>query len=288
MGDRASEVWPNGVKPQVGDFATAKSVGRKGRAIHVWEACPQCGCERWIKRNARGTLCQGCAHPPIHRGASNNRWNESKRTVTKSGVRVYMTPDHSHFAMAHKCGLGYAILEHRLVMAKSIGRYLEPWEVVHHIDGNNCNNELSNLLLLPHRAMHSAYTFLQMEVRDLKARVTLLEAENVLLQAQLSLGQGNPELAEGHDVPRASVETLYCPPHEGEEKVHPGGKSPDIGASQAQTPAALVTWRCKNAAKSGNAKHSDVQANPELADGLGHRASVETLHGALRISTEAE
>jgi len=108
-------------------------------------------------------------------------------------------------------------------MAQHLGRCIESWEVVHHIDGNNCNNDISNLLLLPHRAMHSAYTLLQNEIRQLKARVTLLEAENAMLCEQLGLGNGNPELAG--DKPWASVETLYGLPQEGKEKVHPFGKS---------------------------------------------------------------
>ena len=110
-------------------------------------------------------------------------------------------------------------------MAKHLGRLLESWEVVHHIDGDNRNNAIENLLLLPYRAMHSAYTLLQVEIRKLQARVTLLEADNTLLREQLGLlGYGNPESAEDES-PRADVETLHGPPHEGEEKVHPFGKS---------------------------------------------------------------
>ena len=103
--------------------------------------------------------------------------------------------------MAHKCSKDYAVLEHRLLMAEHLSRCLKPWEVVHHIDGNNCNNDFSNLLLLPHRAMHSAYTLLQVELRRLEARVTLLEAENHLLKMQLgSVGYGNPELSGSANV----------------------------------------------------------------------------------------
>ena len=201
MGDRASEIWPNKVKPNVGDLATAKSIGRMGRAIHVWESCPMCDHERWIKRNTSGTCCQTCMHPPTHIGSDNPRWNPTKRTITKSGIRLNLTPDHPYFAMAHKCSKDYAVLEHRLLMAEHLSRCLKPWEVVHHIDGNNCNNDFSNLLLLPHRAMHSAYTLLQVELRRLEARVTLLEAENHLLKMQLgSVGYGNPELSGGANV----------------------------------------------------------------------------------------
>ena len=34
---------------------------------------------------------------------------------------------------------------HRVVMEKYLGRKLETWEVIHHLDGNKTNNELSNL-----------------------------------------------------------------------------------------------------------------------------------------------
>lgn len=45
-----------------------------------------------------------------------------------------------------KSKTGY-ILEHRLNMAKYLGRPLEKWESVHHIDGNRSNNDISNLQL---------------------------------------------------------------------------------------------------------------------------------------------
>ena len=42
---------------------------------------------------------------------------------------------------------GY-VREHRLVMERHIGRYLQLDEIVHHIDGNSLNNVISNLQLL--------------------------------------------------------------------------------------------------------------------------------------------
>ena len=35
--------------------------------------------------------------------------------------------------------------EHRIVMEANIGRKLEPWELVHHKDGNTSNNAIENL-----------------------------------------------------------------------------------------------------------------------------------------------
>ena len=40
------------------------------------------------------------------------------------------------------------IREHRIIMEKHLGRKLEPWEHVHHIDGNKTNNKIENLQLV--------------------------------------------------------------------------------------------------------------------------------------------
>lgn len=235
---RPSTVWLNGEKPKLGDTATSKQVNRSGRAIHVWEACPACGKERWIKRNTSGTLCKSCALRRHSIGEQNRRWNPSRKTITKSGVRIYIDTTHPYFCMAHRCAKGYAILEHRLVMAEFLGRPLKKWEVVHHIDGDNTHNDVSNLLLLPSQVYHTPYTLLQTqihrvgeELEQAKKRITLLEAENVLLHYQLSAqGIGNPELNGEAIASPKCVETIYHPSQADEEIVHPSRKLGDEGA----------------------------------------------------------
>lgn len=56
---------------------------------------------------------------------------------------------------AYICSQGYKMIgksknrkaEHRQVMEEYLGRELSPNEIVHHIDGNKLNNDISNLVL---------------------------------------------------------------------------------------------------------------------------------------------
>lgn len=43
---------------------------------------------------------------------------------------------------------GKSVREHRYLMEQSLGRKLEFWEHVHHIDGNSSNNNIENLVVL--------------------------------------------------------------------------------------------------------------------------------------------
>jgi len=61
------------------------------------------------------------------------------RQVINGYVFVY-TPDHPN-ARRNR------IQEHRLVMEKELGRYLEPNEIVHHLDGDRQNNAPENLVV---------------------------------------------------------------------------------------------------------------------------------------------
>jgi transposase len=79
------------------------------------------------------------------RGALHGKWNGGRWTDSSGYVRVWLDPNDPLFSsMAHSAGY---ILEHRLVMARKLGRALLPTETVHHIDGNRQNNDPINIEL---------------------------------------------------------------------------------------------------------------------------------------------
>lgn len=79
-------------------------------------------------------------------GADNPSWKGGKtRELRRVGVRVGR--DHP---MADKNGL---VMEHRLVMAAVLGRYLGSHEIVHHINEDPFDNRPENLVVVS-RAQH--------------------------------------------------------------------------------------------------------------------------------------
>jgi len=76
---------------------------------------------------------------------------------------------------------GY-ILEHRLIMARKLGRCLEPWEVVHHkgtkyplgsLEDKGDNRE-ENLELLPTQTEHMPSILAQQRIKELESELAIL------------------------------------------------------------------------------------------------------------------
>jgi hypothetical protein len=83
----------------------------------------------------------------VRRALGLPRW-KSGRSVTALGYVEIYVPFHPY---ASRRGRVY---EHRLVMERFLGRFLDPSEVVHHIDEDRGNNAFENLMLFPNSAEH--------------------------------------------------------------------------------------------------------------------------------------
>ena len=186
----ASTTWSKGI-PQAGDTARANEIGRKGKGYYTWCLCPDCGKGRWVQNrsHSQGSLCFDCANSRRLRGETNPRWNKGVRYDPGHGFYIRVKPDHPLYNMSMSAGGQRYIAEHRLVMAAHLGRLLEKHEVVHHINGDNTDNRIENLELLPNRTSHLPYNLLQTQLYETQRRAAKLEARVARLQVELVQAQ---------------------------------------------------------------------------------------------------
>jgi hypothetical protein len=75
-------------------------------------------------------------------GPSHHKWKAERRVSDQGYVLLYLPKDHP-LRRKHSS----SILEHRFVMSEYLGRPLESYETVHHINGDRQDNRLENLQL---------------------------------------------------------------------------------------------------------------------------------------------
>lgn len=157
----------------VGEMRRAREVGLKGTYNVLGVACLDCGAKRWARYPRHGreqpvrcTSCNGRRTMPTNtaskagavrpdisdrqRRDGNHRWKGGRAQRTQRAgeggwyVYVSLEPDDPFASMLTKHGY---VMEHRLVMARALGRPLERWEQVHHRNGVRDDNRLENLEL---------------------------------------------------------------------------------------------------------------------------------------------
>ena len=172
--------------PEIGEITRARELGRKGAGRYqkyVWHACTICGKERWVQLRGnypQSIRCRRCSVT----GTFATNWKGGRAKDGRGYIKVKLQPDDFFFPMTMKSGY---VFEHRLVVAKTLGRCLQPWEIVHHKEGfAKDDNRYPETLQLVTDDRHKQITILENRIKRLEQRVLILEAENILLKVEVT------------------------------------------------------------------------------------------------------
>lgn len=119
--------------------------------------CDSCGKERLVPvkdwEQGKRRLCHKCYMRLVHNPrinkehflSGNPNWHGGAKKQSNGYILIKLHKNHPYFCMASK--RDHYVLLHRLVMAETLNRPLLENEIVHHIDGNTTNNDISNLMV---------------------------------------------------------------------------------------------------------------------------------------------
>lgn len=141
--------------PGVKDVKNGLELGKASDCLYVLVKCSECCKERWTRlkgyRENMSIKCKSCAAREAIMKLPRFKGRKSKH---QGGyVMVYLLPDDPFYRMA---GKSHYVMEHRLVMARHLGRPLLKEETVHHRpDVPKDDNRIEGLYLMPDPNTHA-------------------------------------------------------------------------------------------------------------------------------------
>lgn len=142
--------------PEIGEIKKGSEIGKSNSMNsqkYIYHSCILCGKQRWTivtmkTKEPKHYLCGYCAVHLIKKryGENSKMWRGGKFRKSGGYIAVYIKDDPFWASMASLNGKCY-VFEHRLVMAKHLGRCLQQWEIVHHKNGIKDDNRIENLEL---------------------------------------------------------------------------------------------------------------------------------------------
>lgn len=175
--------------PEIGEIRKASDIGFRGGTKYIWHSCISCGKGRWISyrchKEGRQQNCLDCHLRlirellPRKKGSENTNWKGGKTAIGKY-YEIWVSPDDFFHSMASNGGY---VLEHRLVMAKHLGRNLHSWEIVHHKNHDKKDNRIENLQLVTDDR-HKQITILERKIKYQAGKIKELENELNILRGK--------------------------------------------------------------------------------------------------------
>ena len=136
-----------------------KNNKRLQKSIYCITKCSECGKDIWVRwdlaqdKDLENFVCSSCIH-----SKNAKKYLHTKEADEKASQSRYNKCDSGRY---HQKNGQY---EHRTIMEEHIGRKLGSDEIVHHIDGDKHNNDITNLTIMT-RSEHSRWHRLHRNIK---------------------------------------------------------------------------------------------------------------------------
>lgn len=150
-------ILPPDYGPMENEIRFGDEIGHAGAPWikYIWLICPSCSKGLWVglvRYHTRGWCgcfkCTRTKHGPEHPNWKGGGYKDKDGYI----MRTLGSDEDFFISMAKKqhskrSSTSLSVAEHRLIMAKHLGRCLQPWEKVHHKNGIKDDNRIENLEL---------------------------------------------------------------------------------------------------------------------------------------------